>query len=71
MKEELEFDDFAFTVHTFIFRLIIVDFKGKRIVNMGVICFLLSPLEASYRHAFKIKASQNLFEVFLGGGDHS
>lgn len=61
MKEELEFDDFAFTVPTFIFRWIIVDFKSKKIINVGVVCFLLSPLEASYRYAFKINASQNFF----------
>lgn len=44
MKEELEFDDFAFTLPTFIFGWIIVDFKSKMIINVGVVCFLLNPL---------------------------
>lgn len=62
MKGELEFDDsFIFTVPTFIFKWIIVDFKSRRIINMGVDCFLLNPLEASYRDAFKINVSQNSF----------
>lgn len=37
MKEQLEFVDFAFTLPTFIFGWIFVDFKSKWVINVGVV----------------------------------
>lgn len=69
MKGELEFDySFIFSVPTFIFRWIIVDFKTRRIINVGVDCFLLSPSEASYRGAFKINVTREThFRIYFWG----